>query len=225
MSPRKKPLPKAARARSKPVVGLVVEGATEFEALPLLHAKPLVPGCPPLNPINFDGGVAQAKPEGIAKRVCKHVLTHLVAGRRTVVVCLDREDRDDCAGAFAEAVQRAIEAELDKTTIIAAKKTPYTVHVVVADRAFEAWILADAHGLHARRVFQRAPSFHSFEGRPGKSGKKGAVEISELWERTYEKTTHGRRLFEELRFEDARRCGNGQRGSRSLDKLLRTLGV
>jgi Domain of unknown function (DUF4276) len=224
VSPRKRPLPKAAAARSKPAVGLVVEGDTEFNALPLLHTKQLVPGCPPLKPINLGGVGAHVTPTGIAKMVCPHVVAHLVAGRSTVVVCLDREDRDDCKGAFAQAVQRALEAELEQTGV-AVRWRPYTVHVIIADRAFESWILADAHGLHARRVFPRAPSFHSFEGQRGERGQKGAIEIGKLWEREYLKTTHGPRLFEQLRLEDARRCGKGQRGSRSLDKLLRTLGV
>jgi hypothetical protein len=205
-------------------VGLVVEGETEFKALPLLHTKKLIPNCPPLKPINLGGVGAHVKPVGIAKIACPHVVLHILAGRSTVLVCLDREDREDCPGAFAQAVQRALENELAKTSV-AARKTPYTVYVVIADRAFEAWILSDAEGLHTRRVFPRAPSFHCFEGEHGKRKQKGGVEISELWERAYLKTTHGPRLFEQLRFEDARLCGKGQRGSRSLDKLLRTLGV
>jgi hypothetical protein len=217
-------MPKAAAVRSRPAIGLVVEGATEFNALPRLHTnKKLFPGCPPLYPINLGGVGGDVKPDGIAKRVSPKVVTHILAGRTTVVVCLDREDRDDCPGAFAEVVRRALAAKLK--TEPALTKRAYRFHVIIVDRAFKAWILADACGLHARGVFPKAPSFHSFEGQLGKRRQKGAVEIGELWKREYLKTTHGSRLFEELCFEDARRGGKGQRGSRSLDKLLRTLGL
>ena len=217
--PRKRGSP-----RSLPVVGLVVEGDTEYEALPLLHKMKLVPCCPPLKASNIRGLGANMSPRAIAQAVCQQVVAHIVAGRSRVLVCLDREDRDDCPGDLAKAIEKELEAEL-RNTSIGQKKRPHEVSVVIANRAFEAWILADAGGLHARQIFRRAPSFHCFEGQMGKRRQMGVVEIRELWEREYRKTTDGPRLFEKLRFSDARKCGKGQRGSKSLDKLLRCLGV
>jgi hypothetical protein len=91
--------------------------------------------------------------------------------------------------------------------------------------AFEAWILADAAGLHQRRTFVVAPSFHSFEGSLGLNATKGKDDISRLLGRSYSETSDGPKLFEKVDFAAARKFGSGTGGSRSLDKLLRTLGV
>jgi len=93
------------------------------------------------------------------------------------------------------------------------------VTVVVADRAFEAWILADAAGLHARRTFARAPNFGRFEGALGQGGRKGCAELDHLLGRPYAKTSDGPDLFRRMDFAAAR----AQSGS--LDKFLRSLGV
>jgi hypothetical protein len=133
---------KPRRQGVKPTVGLVVEGDTEYEALPLLYREGLVSSCPPLKASNV-GGVGS-----------------------------HREQRPDCPGALAQAVQAALHQEL------ARKGKPCSnVSVVVSDRAFEAWILADAKGLHAKGAFSRAPSFASFEGKMGRENKKGVVDV------------------------------------------------
>jgi hypothetical protein len=97
------------------------------------------------------------------------------------------------------------------------------VSVVVADRAFEAWILAGARGLHAAGRFASRPTFQRFEGAPGLNLKKGLVELGRLLGRDYHKTTDGPRLFSELDFAAAR--DHRSHGSKSLDKLLRELGL
>lgn len=211
---------KASPRREKPTVGLVVEGETEFDALPLLHREHLVAGCPPLRAVNLRGVGSHLDPIGVAKMVAPKVIAHVAAGRTRVIVCIDREQRDLCAGAFAQAVGRELAAELRRL-----RCSSSDVHVVIADRTFEAWLLADARGLNARGHLKSAPRFHCFEGQMGKQGKKGVVELTQLLGRPYDKTSDGKSLFREVDFATARKYGPGHHGSRSLDKLLRTLGV
>jgi hypothetical protein len=203
-----------------PTVGLIVEGDAEYEALPLLHRRRLIANCPPLKATNLGGVGSHMAPLGVAKMLVGKVIAHQVAGRNKVVVCIDREQRPECAGKFAQEVAGALAAEL------AAKGRPAAdVHVVIADRTFEAFLLADATGLHARGKFVCAPGFHCFEGDMGRSGKKGVIELSGLLGKPYSKTRDGPTLFAEVDFVAARTHGNNGHGSRSLDKLLRTLGV
>ncbi len=195
------------RGRRRPgilaTVGLVVEGDTEFAALPLLHRRRLIAGCPPLKATNLGGVGSHKTPAAIANQVAPHVIAHQVAGRPRVVVCVDREQRHDCSPSFA----RAIHGELVKVYV--AKDRPVTalatVSVVVADRAFEAWLLAG--------------SGQTFDGQLGRKQRKGVVELEALLRRPYRKTVDGPQLFSKLDLQVARR------GSKSLDKLLRELGV
>lgn len=202
-----------------PAVGIVVEGETEYYALPLLHhGKLALASCPPIRTSNLGGIGSHLTTNGIAKMAAPRIKAHLIAGRRPAILCLDREQRPECAGAFAQAILAALQREVGKEYAQAVK-------VVVADRTFEAWILADALGLAARGQFVRAPKFHCFEGAMGERQEKGTVELTRLLGREYRKTSDGPGLFEQLDYGVARDWGRGKRGSRSLDKLLRTLGI
>jgi len=194
-------------------VGLVVEGDTEFYALPRLSR--LVTGCPPLRAANLGGLGSDLSVTAIAKRALPKAKAHITAGRHRVVLCLDRETRKACPGQLA--------ADIRKELVKLCKKGD--ISVVVADRAFEAWILADARGLHEAKEFAREPKFFCFEGELGERQQKGIVELERLLGRPYSKTKDGPRLFEKIRFAEARQFGRGKKGSRSLDKLLRVLGV
>lgn len=208
------------RAGVLATVGLVVEGDAEFEALPLLHKKKLIPGCPPLKASNLGGVGSDRKPVGIAKLVAPKVIAHQQAGRTHVVVCLDREQRPECAPEFAQQVQAALSQEL-----VARNKPVEGVQVVISDRAFEAWLLAGARGLHARGVLKAPLAVHCFEGQMGIEGRKGVGELTKLLGREYSKTKDGPSLFEKLDFPAARSHRNSGHGSKSLDKFLRTLGI
>lgn len=196
--------------------GLIVEGDTEYSALPRLATKHLLAGCPPLKAINLGGIGSDVEPIGIAKQLRWKVLQHRAAGRTPIVVCIDREDRDMSAATLAHAIWHEIEC----------LKVPLDgVFVAVMDRTFEAWLLADARGLHAGGQFTRFPKFHSFEGAMGKRRRKGLIELSELLGRPYAKTVDGPALFEKINFAKARRHGPNDHGSRSLDAFLTSLGI
>jgi hypothetical protein len=208
------------RAVQRPKVGLVVEGDAEFHALPYLHTKAMVPGCPPLQAANCGGIGGDVTAAGVANRVHKKVIGHLAAGRADVVVCVDRERRDQDAAAFAHEIAQALDKTLAEKGFADAR-----VHVVVADRAFEAWILADARGLHRRGKFASAPGFTSFEGNLGKRGRLGKVEVEDLLGRSYSETRDGPALFAHVDVTVARDFGPGKGGSASFDRLLKALGV
>ncbi|MDD5306897.1 MAG: DUF4276 family protein [Deltaproteobacteria bacterium] len=185
-----------------------------------MHTKSLFPGCPPLKPRNLGGIGSHLSPQAIAKRSVRTIIGLKSAGCSKVVFCLDREQRSECVGGFATSVLAALHNEL------AALNQPTDgIHVVVADRAFEAWILADAHGLYNRGVLPIKPNFTRFEGQIGERQEKGTREISKLLQRDYSKTRDGPQLFEQINFKEARKFKPPHHGSRSLDKFLRTLGI
>ncbi len=200
------------------VVGLVVEGRAEYSALPKL--ADLLAGCPSLRPKNMNGCGTTMDATGIARRALSHVREHLDAGVRRVVVCVDREERKLLARNFA----RQIAGEL-KRLLVASGYSIEQVSVVVADRAFEAWILADADGLWRRKHFRRKPRQHCYEGHLGPDNDKGKVEISHLLAAEYKETRDGPRLFGLLDVAAARDSRPAARGSRSLDSLLLAVGV
>lgn len=203
-----------------PTVGLIVEGDSEFIALPLLYRKGLVAGCPPLRAKNLGGVGSDRHPTAIAEMVAPKVIAYKQAGVRKVVVCFDREQRLESAGQFAQTVAVALAGRL-----VAKGQDSTDVHVVIADRTFEAWLLADALGLHRRGIFEIPPRFFCFEGSEGEQSKKGVIELEKLLGRAYVKTKHGPEVFEKMDFSAARLHGAGQRGSKSIDKFLRVLGV
>ena len=207
------------RPNIKPTFGLVVEGDAEYAALPLLHKKKLIANCPPLKASNLGGVGSDRDPTGIAKLVVGRVIAHKVAGRHNVVVCIDREQRLVGPGAFAAQVAQALTTEL-----LSRSANPAGVFVVIADRAFEAWLLADAAGLHARGHFSRPLQAQSYEGSMCAQQLKGTLELTTALGRAYAKTTDGPALFAALDLPVARSHKHGL-GSRSLDKFLRTLGV
>lgn len=198
--------------------GIIVEGDAEYAASPLLHTKKLLPGCPPLRVTNLGGVGSHLEPIGIAKRVLPKVIQHQVQAHTPILICIDREQRTTSAMKLATQVLQELTTLLTKE-----RRSSSEVGVAIADRAFEAWLLADARGLHRKKMFVRGPAFHSFEGAMGKQQKKGVVELGELLGREYRKTGDGPRLFEKLDFVAAR--DHGGHGSVSLDSFLRMLGV
>lgn len=204
------------RPHMRATAGLIVEGDAEFIALPQLATKNLVHGCPPVRAINLGGVGSDILPVGVARKLRPKILQHRAAGRRPIVVCIDREQRTVSATEFAAQIMRELATLVGAIT---------DVHVCIADRAFEAWLLADARGLHRSGLFKRPPTFFRFEGELGKQRGKGVIELTELLGRTYVKTTDGPRLFAKLDFPTARKHGPRHHGSRSLDMFLTSLGV
>lgn len=206
------------QARTQPKLGLIVEGDTEFKTFPAMHG--IDSRWPPIKPVNLGGVGSHKLPVGIAKQIAPKIIQLHAAGVDRVVVCIDREQRRDCVVTFADAVRQELGKEL------AAKQQPGAQFaVVVADRAFEAWILAGADSLYSSKLFKNLPVATCFEGQLGAQDKKGVVEIGKCLGKPYDKLRDGPKLFQTLDHKAAADDGPGKRGSRSLRKLHKELGV
>ncbi len=168
---------------------------------------------------NLNGVGESLDPPAVAKAVYPKVVAHQAARRSPIVICIDRERRPLSAEDFG----RAVTIQLARLLRDAGRDSD-NIFVVAADRAFEAWILADAQGLFTRGTFVVRPTFNSFEGERGREDKLGVVELTALLERPYKKTRDGPRLFARINLADARAHGPGARGSKSLDTFLTALG-
>lgn len=198
-------------------VGLVVEGDAEFHAFRRLSGR----GLPPIKVINLGGVGGDSDAAAIARRAHKKVHELSLSGIKRIIVCVDRERRNDCPPSLAAAVRHHLLALLkDKPGATA------DLHVVIADRTFEHWILAGADSLVRAGKFSKRPAFKCFEGKLGRENALGGKELALLMGgRAYHKTTDGPDLFCAMDLSAARDSGPGRRGSRSLDKLLRSLGA
>lgn len=209
---------RGSKAHARAAVGIVVEGRAEFAALPRLAE--IVPGCPALRPKNMQGSGPDMNSLGVARRAFPHVREHLDAGLQRVVVCVDREERTVLAATLATQIRRELHRML-----AASDYSTETVSVVVADRAFEAWILADANGLWQRKQFRRRPRQHCYEGHLGPGNDKGKAEISHLMASEYKESRDGPRLFGLIDISAAREYRASGRGSRSLETFLLAVGA
>ena len=137
---------KQGTGRNVPLVGLVVEGQTEFAALPAMLQRL---GVKPTRPSNFSGQFQDAPVRKLVeKRLLHHVKAQIVKGPDLVIVVLDRENRPESARAFEKAVRDEITKQLDNPT------RP-RVEVVVCDRTFENWLIADPKGIHKSEYITR----------------------------------------------------------------------
>jgi hypothetical protein len=152
------------RPRSPQSIGLVLEGKSEslaFRQLPSLFRE-----CPPIDRPAVVEGIGDISAAQVAKRVAREV-AFLEPDNRKVIVCIDRESRAVAAEELAQEVAAALCEALPEVGGI----SNYPVDVIVADRAFEAWLLADIACLAASG--QRPPK-KCYEGymRPKLGGRK-----------------------------------------------------
>jgi hypothetical protein len=119
-------------------IGLVVDGRSEFEALgrlkPRLDASTghtlIGPVRANIHPKAHVSGIAAAAIEAIVVLRVRHV--------ERVVVLLDREDRQECCGALADRIAQEIRSKVSEP-----------VDVVLNDRKFENWLVADVQAVQA----------------------------------------------------------------------------
>jgi hypothetical protein len=142
--------------------------------------------------------------------VAPKVVQLRLLGCGPVLVCIDRERREQCPPGLAGDILAQLARRLRERGDPAEG-----VGVVIADRAFEAWLLAGAPELRNPRSKWRPPA--SFEGRLGLENRLGVVELGQMLGERYDKARHGPQLFGRLDLDTARTR------SRSLDKLLRSL--
>jgi hypothetical protein len=133
-----------------PTVGLVLEGTTEYNAIPLLLQRL---GVRTVAPSVFNGQPVQASIRSLVQnRLIRHVRTQLVKATGSVLVILDRESRPQSASKFGETVLTEMIRQVKRLDGEDASKR---IAVVVADRSFENWLLADPEGLARSKLFRR----------------------------------------------------------------------
>ncbi|HEU5002617.1 MAG TPA: DUF4276 family protein [Actinomycetota bacterium] len=122
-------------------IGIVVDGNTEYLGLPavLEQLKELCDAVLMTQPLKAN--IQPYSNPAVIARACKSRLVQLEAkGADCVVVLLDRETRPECPGELATAIRQQL-------AILA----PVCVgEVVVKDRKFENWVIADLAALRSQ---------------------------------------------------------------------------
>jgi len=121
-------------------IGVVVDGVSEFASLAGLYSDLQALGCHQiLKPAKAD--IQPYAPIAVIARQCSPKVSQFLArGAQKVLVLLDREQRNECPGEFARQIAAAI---------IMCVGAGAQVEVVVKDRAYENWAIADLDALRA----------------------------------------------------------------------------
>lgn len=197
----------ANETRRRPI-GLVVEGISEFHALPVFvrQLDRRAAGA-----AVFQGQGVHMTPQAVARRAFPSVRAQLKKNLGRVIVVLDREFRDACAPGIAGQVQN------DLMQMLADQGADPSIPVVVvcADRMFENWLLADRSGLATHKLVRTR-----IGRQPGNvDGVDGATELSKLMVSgaSYRKGQLSGQLAEHVRVKNV----TVQRRSRSLQKFVK----
>lgn len=122
-------------------IGLVVEGRSEFDALPSLAVTlEAATGNQILRPLLAE--VTPLAPIGVIARAVAHLVERLEAEDvETVIILMDREQRPECPGVLADRLGDALNRR---------RIWRCTIQVVIKDRTFENWLIADPAALAAQ---------------------------------------------------------------------------
>jgi hypothetical protein len=127
-----------------PRIGIIVDGEAEYRSFPELFGKLKENPAVLLSPLKADiqpyASVFQ-----IASCVRSRVAILSGRGAERIVVVLDRETRDECPGEIARALASALQTVCDESATI-------ELRVVVKDRMYENWLIADTDSLTRQRA-------------------------------------------------------------------------
>jgi hypothetical protein len=188
-------------------IGVVVDGLAEYASLGLLWPK-LTPvtGHTYLRVLKAD--IQPLAPFPVIARACRDALRQL-AGRGVdrILVVFDREDRGECPPAIATAVQRALR-----------EHSACPVTVVVKDRQYENWLVADLEACARHPVRYRVAPRHRRATEPDRADIINATAVlKSIVNGDYDKIEDAKNLLVEM--DPLRAAAN----SRSFRKLLREL--
>ena len=187
------------RARAQgPSIGLIVEGHTEYEAIPQMLSRMGI-RCAHLSCLR--GQPAELPAKAFVERcLLKHVRAQLITNADIVVVVVDAEQRAESAADFRRQLQQELNRQLRARHTWSA---PERVEVVVCNRTFENWLLADPQGLRKSKLVTRdlsaAVSCHA-DGKDALTLLKSAFAKC----KSYNKRLHGLQLARCVRLDDAR---------------------
>lgn len=196
-------------------IGLIVDGEAEFFSLPALMQRVDTPH-------EVRGRVVHAHIHplgGIPKLVHRLIVPvkALVEQRRAdkVVVLLDREQRRRCCGDIAHELKGALERECARQAI------GVLIEVVLKDRTFENWLVADPEALRkSPKRFDVKSSFVK-QVEPDRADAADGLKLLKAATRKggYDKVADGRLI---LSVADPLRIGAN---SRSFRRFLRVIGA
>lgn len=204
------------------LVGLVVEGEAEVGAIPQLLRELIQNRVIRLSaPAHFHGQPVQCAPnrfrEFIRNKIVPLVRAAMLKQVSLVVVLIDREDREQCPGAFAQDMARTIVALMESRFQYDGMPR---ISVVCADRRLENWLVADPSGLcnHAYLAKDLSTAVgNNADGKDALTLLKGAYRPG----RAYHKRMDASRLAKAVCVMKP----EVRHRSKSLDKFLRELGV
>ncbi|GAA2007740.1 DUF4276 family protein [Microbacterium ulmi] len=194
-------------------IAIITEGESEWGALPTLYQQLRdATGASFLHPI-----LLKVQPDGPPAKIARECKTafKLLAEKRVtlVVVVLDREERSEPAGELARQIEDAIRD---------ACHFSFDLAVVMKDRAFENWVVADLDALRAQpsrfnvtAAVERAVSPDRADRIAALDQLKRALRGSNV---TYDKRQDSKRTFEKA---DVLRIAAN---SRSFRHFLHTVG-
>ncbi len=198
--------------RQRPPIGLVVEGESEYAALPYLVARG---GGRNANPIIFGGQAVNSDLERFAaQRIGPKVRAAMLKRVAKVVVVVDRELRPDCPSKIARTVAAGVSRYLDENFPSSRNSPPFVV--VCADRSLENWLIADPEKIAAYGNLQRRPVRPRTANVDGKDACR-LIRRACKPNRSYHKTRDAPQLARLVRVDEP----TVRRRSKSLDKFLR----
>ena len=145
-------------------LGLVVEGFSEYYAVPVLLKTLNVRSA---TPAVFHGQADEMNASALARRMLPVVRAQLRKGIRKLLIILDRESRPTCAPSLAETVRDEVVRRLSEREVA----VRCTIAVVCADRKLENWLLADPYGIAGHKLIRDEVRKKQPENVDGTDGK------------------------------------------------------
>jgi len=127
-----------------------------------------------------------------------------------VLIVLDRESREDCCGNLASAAEELLSQSLAKDNLT------ISLSVVLANRQFECWLLANIHVLDKSRIMKR-PISELLNGGTDERNVLRIITSNLVRGETWDKPRYGKQLAQRLDLQDASVLAN----SRSLRKFVK----
>ena len=128
-------------------LGLVVEGFSEYYAVPVLLKRLNVRSA---IPAVFHGQSDEMNASALSRRMLPEVRAQLRKGIRKLLIILDCESRPTCAPNLAATVRDEVGRRLSESAVA----VRCTIAVVCADRKLENWLLADPYGVAGHKLIR-----------------------------------------------------------------------
>lgn len=189
--------------------GIIVEGDSEFNALPPLLDR-LRSDCGITSIKIMKANIAPEAPiETVAAQFADRVMQQVRRGAERLILLLDREQQEACCGELSRRIAEAVE-----------RRTDIPVTVVIKNRCFENWVIADLDAISAQPARFLLTRGVRNKVEPNKADGADALALLNRISRgpAYSKVRDSRRT---LQLADPLRLANN---SRSFRRFLRTLG-